>query len=108
MWDCPERCSGRARRFRPASSKSRCPVGSTCGPLISPALTRLTWRYTADRTRRLTLIRQNTTPGGMACKLTAAFEGSRRASDAGVIVFAVAETDQMRHRRFYDGRDRFG
>ena len=24
------------------------------------------------------------------------------------VMFAVAETDQMRHRRFHDGRDRFG
>src|SRR6516165_3335186 len=28
MWGCPGRCNGRARRFRPASSKPRCPVGS--------------------------------------------------------------------------------
>jgi hypothetical protein len=38
----------------------------------------------------------------------AAFEGSRGTSDAGVMLFAVAETDQMRHRRFHDERDRFG
>jgi len=26
---------------------------------------------------------------------------------AGVMLFAAGETDQMRHRRFHDGRDRF-
>jgi MOSC domain-containing protein YiiM len=45
--------------------------------------------------------------GRMACKLTAAFEGSRLTSDAGVMFFAGAETDGMRHRRCHDGRDRF-
>ncbi len=44
----------------------------------------------------------------MLRRATTAFEGSRLTSDAGVMVFATAEMDQMRHRRFDDGRDRFG
>ncbi len=46
----------------------------------------------AGRTRRLTFIRRNTTPGGMARELTASFDGGRLTSDGGVMLLAAAET----------------
>jgi len=60
--------------------------------LISTAIARLTRRYMAGRTRRLTFIRRNTTPGGIACEFTAAFNGGRLTSDGGVMLLAAAET----------------
>ncbi len=57
---------------------------------------------------RLAPFEQNITDIGMTRKFTTPFEGSRGTTDAGMMVFAATDTDQMRHRSFHDRRDRFG